>query len=275
MRAILVNDTALRNFHFGCYLVCQAIREQLAKRGIDLVASFSNQVRVEDLTEIKDRFDFIIVNGEGSIHHGRHRVLVELAARFPSFLINCTLQETSPDGLDLFKYIAVRESMSADFLQRCNVNYETVPDVIFVSSALTRYEGQKVTVRDLGISDSVTGCPGLITRLLYRKNFFTVKGQVVDDYVRFMVQSKRLCLGRFHAVCLAAKFGIPFSSWDSNTWKIEGIMRDMGVSKYHFKTFAEAYENVPTESDASVIKYAQDAPVRVENMFDTILDLVE
>ena len=90
------------------------------------------------------------------------------------------------------------------------------------------------------------------------------------DYLRELCFYERLCIGRFHAVVAASVLEIPFSSWDSNTWKTKGLMGDMGVSRLHFSTCNEARKHVPVRFDPQIKDFASEARRRVIEMFDTI-----
>ena len=85
------------------------------------------------------------------------------------------------------------------------------------------------------------------------------------DYVLQMRQSKRGCLGRFHAICVAAMTDMPFSAWPANTWKNEGIMRDMGNQFNYHHNYKMAVTCVPMEVNPSVTEYAREAQQSVNN----------
>ncbi len=88
-RVVFVGDTSLRTPHFGCQFVGQSFREQFARAGLDLVASLPTRVEsVQNHQRILADADLVVINGEGSIHHGRFQNLIDLAADYPSALVN-------------------------------------------------------------------------------------------------------------------------------------------------------------------------------------------
>lgn len=95
----------------------------------------------------------------------------------------------------------------------------------------------------------------------------------VADYLRTLSGYKRLCIGRFHAVVAASVLEIPFSCWESNTWKVSGMMQDMGAEQYVFPTFEEALSHVPESFDPNISEFAGNATPRIEKMFDRIADI--
>lgn len=281
-RILLLNDTSLGDAHFGCQLVGQTIREQLCRVGLDLALSMSKHVALDEIRKLRHLFDFVIVNGEGTIHHGNGRNLVEVAAEFPSALINCVYQDNPPwPALAEFKLVAARESLSAAAIEAQDVSCEVVPDMVFGSSMLTAFANEYRS-RDhsaqprlpLGETDNVVR-PWNIQlgplRIPRPGGLLQLNAKTVAIYLRKLTQYERLCVGRFHAACIAAKLGIPFASWDSNTWKTEAIMADMGASTLHFVTRGEARRAARTATTLpSIAAYVDAAPGRIRALFDRI-----
>ena len=50
-------------------------------------------------------------------------------------------------------------------------------------------------------------------------------------------------------------------------------MQDMGVEHLHFKTQAEAIDNVPAELDPKIDAFVDDARLRVRAMFEKLADI--
>jgi len=265
MRVAIVNDTSIYNSHFGCQLVGQTMREQFARIGAELVFSFGKFKEDElDLgLSLLEKVDLVVVNGEGRLHHGKGRFMLDLAERFPCALINCVYQDNEPHpGLRRFKYIAARESLSAGFLASQGVEAKVVPDLCFASAFLRSYPRRKPT-NEIGVSDNVTS----------PKSGFPPKTTTVAEYLNTLSSYKGLCLGRFHAVVAASVLQIPFTAWPSNTWKIEGMLGDMGASELWFPTLKEAKRNLSFEVLSQVTRFAQDAKRKVEGMFDDLAQL--
>lgn len=264
MKAFIVNDTT-RIFkrgrpivHFGCSLVMQTFREQLNRVGIELVGTSGRDEKIM----IPKGVDLVIVNGEGSIHHGRHSRLVKVAKRYPAVLVNAVWQDNpSYPTLKAFKYIAVRESLSHNQLPK-NCNAHVVPDILYASATLRYYAKPKPT-KGLGKTDNVVD----------KKAGFTIHVSV-NEYLNTLCQYERVCSGRFHAAVAASILNIPFNVWSSSTHKMQGLVRDMGVPHLFHKTQKEALLNVPTTVDERIEEYATKAQITIEKMFEHFHEVV-
>jgi hypothetical protein len=69
--------------------------------------------------------------------------------------------------------------------------------------------------------------------------------------------------------------GIPFSAWESNTWKTKGMLLDAGVSSLYAKTRDEAMERLPMDFPEEMISYREAAYRKIEANFDKIRALGE
>lgn len=275
-RIVFVGDTSLRAPHFGCQLVGQTFREQFARVGLDLIASLpTNIVTVPEWHRHLDKADLVVINGEGSIHHGRFQNLIDLAGDYPCALVNCVYQENPANpNLQKFKWVSARESMSAAVLRELGANAEVVPDVLFASSFLRSFIPLAPASKSFGFTD----CAEKVVRRLgpirfrYRPGV-SPKTKVVGDYLNFLASHKRMAIGRFHAVICCSVMGIPFSSWDSNTWKTEGLMSDMGVPQLHFGSRDEALANAPSTFPEAIVQFRFEAHQRIEAMFDQLAEI--
>ena len=279
-KVVLINDTSLFAKHFGCQLVCQTFREQFARVGLELSLSLPNKFDESVYAAQLSAASLLVINGEGSIHHGNHLHLIRLASKYPTVLVNCVYQE-NPEMPELrnLLYIAARESLSANEIRNQGVNCEVVPDVIFASSMLRAFP-KPVATREMGITDNVVEIKkGRLERIKNQLGIKSKDGESpsvrsnISKYLKWMCSHQRLCIGRFHGVVAASVLGIPFSSWDSNTWKTRGLMQDMGVAHLHYPSFMEAKENVPREFNPLIGEFSERAKTRVKMMFDHIYDI--
>ena len=262
MKIVILNDTS--GYHFGCELVMQTYVEQFRRVGIEVVNTFPVGTKVFDIPE---SVDLVVVNGEGSLHHGGHEQLVQIAERYPSVLINSVWQQ-NPEytALRKFKYIAVRESLSYHQLPTGLQHVEIVPDLCFGSSLLMNYQKPTHT-KDIGFTDSVTESK------TNRRGFTALMPAI--DFLSTMCQYRRLCIGRFHAVVAASVLQIPFSCWPSNTHKIRGLLHDMGSLEHHFDTRKLAATNVSAEwNNPSIDQYVIDARISIDQLFNTITEII-
>lgn len=272
-KVAFVADISLRTPHFGCQLVGQTMREQFARVGLDLTVTLPSKFEtVAGWEKTLDSVDLVVVNGEGCIHHGKFQSMIDLAGRWPSALINCVYQENPENpNLQKFKYISARESMSAAAIRAQGAEVEVVPDVLFASSFLRSFIPTPAVQRDFGFTD----CTVKVERgwgpfkIRYRPGL-SPKQKVVGDYLNFLASHKRMAVGRFHAAICCSVMGIPFSTWDSNTWKTEGLMADMGVPELHFESRDLALANAPESFSPKIAAFAVEARERIEGMFDAL-----
>lgn len=262
-KVALINDTSTHNPHFGCQLVGQTFREQFARVGLELSVTLGLQFELHDVAGWLKQVDLVVINGEGSTHHGSNLHILELARHYPAVLVNCVWQGNPRiDALSAFRYIAARESFSAAEFINQGVHCNVVPDVMFASAFLNSFVSAPPEY-DLGFTDNVTDPTA----------GFGPKPAMPADYLRTLSRYRRLCTGRFHAAIAATVLRIPFASWDSNTWKTRAMMQDMGVPELHFGSQQEAAGNVPQTFDPRLVAFHAAAIGRVHAMFETIADI--
>ena len=261
-KVVLVNDTSMYSAHFGTQLVGQTFREQFSRLGIELIGAVGREI--DGHQALFSKADLLVINGEGSIHHGRNLHLAELANNFPCVLVNCVWDE-NPDvpALSQMRYISARESLSAEEISRQGVDCQVVPDVSFASMLLNAFQSNDAT-EDLGISDNV----------LDRESGFPPFVDNPYAYLNQLSRYRRLCLGRFHAIVAASVLKIPYSAWPSNTHKISGMMQDMGIEHLLGEDQATAIDRCPTQLDARVEDYTTRAKQRILDMFDQIASCI-
>lgn len=123
-RIFLLNDTDINGYHFGCTKVMETIRSHLDLRGADVEASVKVAIDWRDKhPDLAQKADILIINGEGSLHHGsrRSRWLLEAAAAVKAeggkvALINALWQDNPADWADLIKDVDIlscRDARSA------------------------------------------------------------------------------------------------------------------------------------------------------------------
>ncbi|MFT5064800.1 MAG: hypothetical protein ACJAXK_001409 [Yoonia sp.] len=281
-KVVLLNDTDVNGHHFGCAKVMTNIRTQLARRGITPEGSVKVSLDWREQNEtLVETADLLIINGEGTLHHGsrRGRWLLEAAQAVKEAggkvaLINALWQDNPADWTALVQdadILSCRDSRSMAALSlatgRKDVRFigdlsmseplptATVPrdGIVFgdsVHAAITarlaelcntipNAEIVPVTSSLKFISPHLKGLrktartvyAGLKQRRYLSKNASARFLNNQDDYVT-MLNTKALCVtGRFHAVCLAIATQTPFVAVNSNSWKIEALIEDIGLSK--------------------------------------------
>jgi polysaccharide pyruvyl transferase WcaK-like protein len=123
--AVVMNDTSTR-YHHGCARVMRLLVQALEDRGIDIIArsparhDWKNDA---DFLDAMRRADLIVINGEGTIHHGKPagEALLRVAThpargQTPVALINALYEENPADWgayLRHFTLLVARDSASA------------------------------------------------------------------------------------------------------------------------------------------------------------------
>lgn len=141
MKAVVLNDTRTQ-FHHGCELVMKRISDELTLRGVtEIVFSQegSDWFANEEVKKSIETSSIVVVNGEGTIHHGRPHgekllSVVDYADKYnvPCYLINATYQSNPTEFskyLSKFRKIYVRESFSKNELESLGFFSEIVPDL--------------------------------------------------------------------------------------------------------------------------------------------------
>lgn len=126
VKAVILNDTRGDN-HFGCFRVMRVIEENLARRGIEVIGRSlvrnNWQADAAFLASLAQA-DLIVINGEGTLHHGSRQgerllAVVDHPARGqkPVALIN-TLYQDNPGSwsryLEKIDLISTRDAWSAE-----------------------------------------------------------------------------------------------------------------------------------------------------------------
>ncbi len=175
---ILVNDTEPSQ-HLGCVLVVNRIRGEFASRGAQMVDSVNTKVDAEKTLSSEDwaAVDFVVFNGEGTLHHDAVRGLEMLdfavaakAAGKPVFLINSVWQangETYGERLGCFDLCCFREPLSLADAKAIRSDCRLVPDLTIAAPRLAgrsalRAKGRGIVRRlcgrfapSFGVVDSV------------------------------------------------------------------------------------------------------------------------
>jgi hypothetical protein len=104
-----------------------------------------------------------------------------------------------------------------------------------------------------------------------------------DAFLRSLTAGVQMVVaGRFHAVCLCMKLGVPFVAVRSNTHKVEGMLEDAGLA-HKFIDLEALAENVDLprllqandwtpEDNASCRAYVKDAQACIASCFDDIFE---
>lgn len=261
MKIALFNDTG--NFpHVGCLAVSNAHERLFADENIEIAYRFYvNELRElwcgsrsrtrtallsSAVIDAISGSDAIVVNGEGTIHHGgglHLLAILDLAIELGkgAFLINATLQEIPEyqDVLSRLDDLVVREWYSAEYASSLGAKSRVVADSILEADF---YDGIDLLYKDKIV---LTDCHH--TRQDVYKIFNIISEILEDDVIRFPLESrervedwketlrkfraaKLVITGRYHGIYLAAMARTKFIALPSNSWKVPAVLEALCAS---------------------------------------------
>lgn len=254
MKIALFNDTGCAP-HVGCLAVSNAHNRMLARAGCEVAYRFylgqiawvaretpEAMVQAIDasyLREVVADVDAVVVNGEGTIHHGAGRdllAILDYAKRRGklALLVNCVLQDL-PDmhetlrGLD---DIVCREPRTHAYLQSLGVSARMALDSLVMADfhyagAPGPRAGTLVTDYHHLLAGTLAPTFDLVRRspgaMAYPMDHLSRFQNWRDAVARFQA-AERVVTGRHHGVYASLLAGTPFVAYASNTWKIEGTL---------------------------------------------------
>ena len=163
---VLMNHTDLQGHHFGCARVMRHIEQALTDRGGVIWARIDGKMdwRKDPATlqKIAD-CDVIVINGEGTLHHGRKKASWLIAVgnhpvtQSKKLALINTLYQENPDSwapmLRGFQYLYARDARSARAMSEKVGRYVTwLPDL----STAAGSDPSSVPRRGIAIGDSVS-----------------------------------------------------------------------------------------------------------------------
>ncbi len=214
--------------HCGCEAVTEVIQTLISQRGM--------------IVGPKDDFDALVVNGEGSMHHGRknflskmHEIRLAQERGKQTYLIN-TVWDTNPHGYDdclkrLDGFFVRGVASARDLLERHGLE---VPHYIDLSYFAEIDE----TVKPVDLKQAVVATD------VYAPQYgfvwlpkSAVKGWVNIDirkhswssFVASLRTAKILITGRHHGMYAACRARIPFIPIAGNCHKFEDLLESAGV----------------------------------------------
>ncbi|PIQ85331.1 MAG: hypothetical protein COV74_09010 [Candidatus Omnitrophica bacterium CG11_big_fil_rev_8_21_14_0_20_45_26] len=282
LKVFFANDTSSEH-HAGCIAVSFAHRAMLRKKRVNVIGTHYvheaadmyaenaeksiEKVLASHWGKLIRRCDALVVNGEGTIHHGKGMHLLAMIAAAQklnkkTFLINCVLQEVPP-FINIFSRLTdltVREPFSAAVAKRLGGKPRIVPDSILEAPFQDKiYENlrNEIVIGD-GHEHQSDVC-NILESLRRHHRTWRVKEKNRQHDWMFAIASLRTArlyvTGRFHGIYLCALAGIPFVALPSNSHKIEALI---AWSKCRIPI---CYNLAETEK---AIKYALNSP----NEFD-------
>lgn len=193
--------------------------------------------------------DAVVVNGEGTIHHGHglHLLsILEVAQHIGkrTYLLNAVIEDCEgfDDVLGRLDDLAVRDQCSLQYLAARNIPARLVADSIlgaaFEDGSDSTFAG-KIVITDCVTSR--TDCLGALAEVANRYGgravSYALEGDNALDWpaaLRKLRGARLIVTGRHHGVYLALMARVPFVALPSNTWKVEGTLRALGTPDFPY-----------------------------------------
>lgn len=229
MKVYLFNDTS--GGYSGSNATMRNLRAILAPNPIVAVCPCGvfeyDQARFADC-------DAVVVNGEGSIHHGnkKARFLMDVLRKAQgigkrTYLVNATYQDMPPlyDGiLRRLNHLGVREFSSWEYLAdrgiQANLYVDLSVNRIFVGK--DRSKGSRIFVGEAH-PEAVDSVQRISAAQGEKLSLNDMDFQGIISYLH--VNAKKYVTGQYHGVIAATLAGCDIDSFPSNTWKIDGLIR--------------------------------------------------
>jgi chemotaxis methyl-accepting protein methylase len=245
MRIYLFNDTSAEQ-HAGCEAVMESLGKALA--GHQVVARNLVGERFYD-PQAFDACDAVLVNGEGTLHHGLGAWLLEMLALGQSrgkrtLLVNALFQNEPPFFAEVLRrldYFSVREPRSMENARLCGGN----PELLLDSCVGANFDGGKampgITGLVKGDTHAQSPAHGLLDRLTCPH--FGLRNSF-RDFVATMRRCSVYITGQHHAIYGCGLAGVPFVALTGNSHKIEGLLEWSGLPIPMASTLADVYEQI-------------------------------
>lgn len=212
--------------HCGCAAVMDSIKNIIKKNH-------------EIHNEQNDNYDCLLVNGEGSLHHGSKNFITKMEAIKQSinkgkkvYLIN-TVWQNNPslynDILKKIKTIIVREKLSQEDLFKNHNTMSIVRPDLSLQATINPAEKHedlngKIAITDF-YSKEFNAWMKYTAGSYANKHYVCMKKNSWSQLVLSLQTSSILITGRHHAIYAACKSKTPFISLESNSHKISGLIK--------------------------------------------------
>lgn len=254
-------------FHGGCKAVMRTLRRIALSKGWRVVGD-------------RDDYDALLVNGEGSMHHGGkrfHKKMQSLESALecgkPAYLVNSVWQDNPSDYDRVLRQLSgvfVREVYSqTQLLEKHGVRATVLPDASYFDQPprflRTHQFGNRPAVTDFLVEPKrINGRRNVFKRLDNR--FPEAACLPFTDWswgktVASLRTAKYLITGRHHAVYAACVARVPFIASEGNTHKIGGLVHSAGADI----RVASSPQEIPEIIDYNLQRHAE-----YERIFDWI-----
>jgi len=200
-------------------------------------------------------FDWLIVNGEGTMHHGSRGAQKKVQAIHEAVaagkrvdLVNTVWQDNPPEMVEAIRgcsEITVREILSQRQLASVGITAGLVPDASYFEpihpDAHIIDFGGRMVVTDFW-SPEFAAFVRVEKRWINSLPYIDMQKLSWSGLVGSLKTASALITGRHHAVYAACRAGIPFFALRGNTHKIEGLVESASAEIPVFSRLADLKE---------------------------------
>lgn len=231
MKVVILNNTS--RYHKGCEKVMEYLHKDVVQSGHQIVASvMGNKDTLTDAWDKIEMSDAVIVNGEGTMHHDRpipHSLLnvIRNAKKQgkKTALINTVWQSMTLDDemKDVLRdtYISVREVMSAEELQKDNIDVDIHLDLSYFNHVPEKVSPHRELVVGKFFAQADYRPKDIPVLDIFKQDW--------DTFVNVLRSTDWFITGRHHELYASCKARCPFATLSGNTHKNEGLMKTAGV----------------------------------------------
>ena len=223
MNILLLGNTS--RYHYGCKAVIQVIESQLAEYNIKSFPPMHNYPQIE-----WDDIDWVICNGEGTLHNNRPAAigtlkLIEQAQSYGKHtaIINSVWQNMDPYWTTLIKnlkYFSVRENLSAEHAQTTHQRLPNVlPDLSYFAPVKIEPCNNTEVIGQFFDIDSPTWAQTNIN--IFEQNW--------NEIINVLANARYLYTGRHHELYASCVAKTPFIPHHANSHKLQGIFYSAGA----------------------------------------------
>jgi polysaccharide pyruvyl transferase WcaK-like protein len=261
MKIMLLNDTASVP-HIGCQAVSDAHARMLGQAGHAVVerfflgelrrftntdekAAIDSVLADDDMRERLERCDAVVVNGEGTLHHGsgtEYFAVLGAAQQLgkASLIVNAVFEAHQGWAGVLSKLddFCVRDSRSRDCAKQAGFHCRILPDSLLAAQfddAPYVDLNDKVVVtdwhpaRDHDVGETMRGILKGIPNSFYFPLLHGIHAHTWRGAIAGWAKAGWIVTARHHGVYMAAVAGKPFVALPSNTLKVQGLLEAADV----------------------------------------------
>ncbi len=263
MKVMLLNDTATVP-HVGCQAVSDGHARMLGKAGHAVVERFflgelrrftntnhDEKAAIEavladdEMRERLERCDAVVVNGEGTLHHGfgtEYFAVLGAAQQLAkaTLIVNAVFEANQgwTGVLSKLDDFCVRDARSRDSVERAGFHCRLLPDSLlaarFDDKPYVDLSGKVVVTdwhpaRDHDVGETMRRVLGTVQESVYFPLLHGIHAHTWRNAIACWTSADCIVTARHHGIYMAAITGRPFVALPSNTLKIEGLLEAADV----------------------------------------------